>query len=269
MRRKLQVVILAGGLGSRIEEETVTIPKPLVMIGQYPILVHIMKIYSSFDFNDFIICLGYKGNLIKEYFANYFLYNSNITFDFSTGKNRMIIHSKKVEPWKITLVDTGLNTQTGGRIKRIQKFIKEPAFLLTYGDGVANINIKKLVDFHFSHGKIATVTAVQPLGRFGVMKISTKRRVKNFIEKPVGDGGWVNGGFFVLNRKVFDYIKSGKTIWEKDPLVQLAKEKKLMAYFHEGFWKCMDTLRDKRELENLWNSGNPPWRIWKKNKSEK
>ena len=262
MKRKLKVVILAGGLGTRIEEETTVVPKPMILIGQSPILVHIMQIYSHFGFNDFIICLGYKGQIIKEYFANYFLHNSDVTFDFSKRKNRMIIHSKKIRPWKITLIDTGLYTQTGGRIKRIQSYIKNNDFLLTYGDGVSNINIKKLVDFHLSHGKTATVAAVQPLGRFGVMKINKRKKVTNFIEKPAGDGSWINGGFFVLNRKVFHYLKDDQTVWEKGPLEQLAKEKQLMAYFHNDFWKCMDTLRDKRELENLWNTPNPPWKLW-------
>ncbi len=262
MKKNLKVVILAGGLGTRIEEETIITPKPMILIGQSPILIHIMQIYSHFGFNDFIICLGYKGQIIKEYFANYFLHNSDVTFDFCGKKSRMTIHSKNIRPWKVTLIDTGLYTQTGGRIKRIQPFIKNNEFLLTYGDGVANIDIRKLVDFHYSHGKIATVTAVQPSGRFGMMAINSKNNVKNFVEKPVGDGGWVNGGFFVLNRKIFRYLKDDQTIWEKDPLEQLAKERQLMAYLHQDFWKCMDTLRDKRELESLWNMPNPPWKIW-------
>jgi glucose-1-phosphate cytidylyltransferase len=268
MKKNLQVVILAGGLGSRLEEETVVTPKPMVVIGQYPILIHIMKIYSHFGFNNFIICLGYKGHTIKDYFANYFLYNSDVTFDFCGKKNRLTIHSKKVQPWKVTLVDTGLNTQTGGRIKKIKPFIKNHTFLLTYGDGVSDINIKKLVDFHFSHGKIATVTAVKPPGKFGVLSLNKRSRVRLFSEKPAGDGGWISGGFFVLNTRIFDYLKNkdNQTPWEGKPLEEISLAGELMAYRHSGFWKCMDTLRDKRELENLWNSGNPPWKIWSKDK---
>jgi glucose-1-phosphate cytidylyltransferase len=266
MNKKLQVVILAGGLGTRLEEETTVTPKPMVLIGQTPILIHIMNIYSRYGFNDFIICLGYKGHIIKEYFANYFLHNSDVTFDFSEKKNRMIIHSKKVRPWRVTLVDTGLDTQTGGRIKRIQTYIKKANFLLTYGDAVADIDIKKLVAFHLTHKKLATVTAVQPLGRFGVLKINKKHQAQAFVEKPAGEGDLINGGFFVLNKKIFNYIKGDEMRWEEEPLKALTKEGQLMTYVHHGFWKCMDTLRDKRDLESLWNLPNPPWKIWREKK---
>lgn len=261
----MKVVILAGGLGTRLEEETIVVPKPLVKIGSYPILWHIMKIYSHFGFNDFLICLGYKGYLIKEYFANYFLHNCDVTFDFSGENNQMIIHNKKVEPWKVTLIDTGLETQTGGRINRIKPFIDEDNFLLTYGDGLADINIKELVKFHFSHNKIATVTAVKPPAKFGVLVLdeSEKNKVKIFTEKPKDNHSWINGGFFVLKREVFDYILNGDdTVWEWSPLENLAKNGELMSYFHDGFWKCMDTIRDKKELEKMWKLQNPPWKIW-------
>ena len=256
----MKVVILAGGFGTRLQEETYRIPKPMVEIGGKPILWHIMKIYSAYGFNDFIICLGYKGHIIKEYFANYFLYNSDVTIDLQN--NKLIVHNNRTEPWKVTLVDTGLHTQTGGRIKRIQKYVENETFMLTYGDGVGNINIKELVEFHKKHGKIATVTAVQPSGRFGVLDIDSSGNVKSFIEKPKGDGAWINGGFFVLEPRVFDYIKGDETIWERKPLENLAKDGELVAYKHKGFWKCMDTLRDKQELEKLWESGNPPWKVW-------
>lgn len=259
----MKVVILAGGLGTRLEEETVVTPKPLVHIGDYPILWHIMKIYSTYGFHDFIICLGYKGYLIKEYFANYFMHHSDLTFDFSGGNNDMIIHNKKVEPWRVSLVDTGLNTMTGGRIKRIQPYIDDDMFMLTYGDGVADINVVELVKFHKSHGKTATITTIQPGGRFGILEIEGIARVKRFVEKPPGDGAWVNGGFMVLNSEVFDYITEGDmTILEKTPLEKLADENRLMAYHHRSFWKCMDTIRDKNELDELWNSEKPPWKIW-------
>ncbi len=264
MKKPLKVVILAGGLGTRLGEETNRIPKPLVTIGEKPMIWHIMKIYSHYGFNEFIICLGYKGYLIKEYFANYFLHNSDVTFDYSGGKNRMIIHNKKTENWKITLIDTGFFTQTGGRINRIRPYIKDRAFLLTYGDGVADVNIRELVKFHFEHGKTATVTAVQPPGRFGALRLEKKKFVKSFTEKPGGDEGWINGGFMVLNREAFGYIKKGdQTIWEKSPMEQLAKKGQLMAKSHDGFWKCMDTLRDRNELIELWNSEKPPWKAWK------
>lgn len=255
----MKVVILAGGFGTRLSEETDIKPKPMVEIGGKPILWHIMKIYSSYGFNDFIICLGYKGYIIKEFFANYFLHTSDVTIDLKD--NKIEVHSVKAEPWKVTLVDTGLNTMTGGRIKRIKPFVENQTFMLTYGDGVGNIDIKKLLEFHKSHGKYATLTAVQPSGRFGALHLE-RDKVKEFEEKPKGDGAWVNGGFFVLEPQIFDYIEGDETIWEKEPLENLAKDGQLMAYKHTGFWKPMDTLRDKRELELLWQSGNPPWKIW-------
>ncbi|MFN3786820.1 glucose-1-phosphate cytidylyltransferase [Sulfurihydrogenibium azorense] len=255
----MKVVILAGGFGTRLSEETDIKPKPMVEIGGKPILWHIMKIYSSYGFNDFIICLGYKGYIIKEFFANYFLHTSDVTIDLKD--NKIEVHSVKAEPWKVTLVDTGLNTMTGGRIKRIKPFVENQTFMLTYGDGVGNIDIKKLLEFHKSHGKYATLTAVQPSGRFGALHLEGDK-VKEFEEKPKGDGAWVNGGFFVLEPQIFDYIEGDETIWEKEPLENLAKDGQLMAYKHTGFWKPMDTLRDKRELELLWQSGNPPWKIW-------
>ncbi|MDM7273525.1 glucose-1-phosphate cytidylyltransferase [Sulfurihydrogenibium azorense] len=255
----MKVVILAGGFGTRLSEETDIKPKPMVEIGGKPILWHIMKIYSSYGFNDFIICLGYKGYIIKEFFANYFFHTSDVTIDLKD--NKIEVHSVKAEPWKVTLVDTGLNTMTGGRIKRIKPFVENQTFMLTYGDGVGNIDIKKLLEFHKSHGKYATLTAVQPSGRFGALHLEGDK-VKEFEEKPKGDGAWVNGGFFVLEPQIFDYIEGDETIWEKEPLENLAKDGQLMAYKHTGFWKPMDTLRDKRELELLWQSGNPPWKIW-------
>jgi glucose-1-phosphate cytidylyltransferase len=256
----MKVVILAGGYGTRLSEETDLKPKPMVEIGGYPILYHIMKIYSSYGFNDFIICLGYKGYMIKEYFVNYFFHNSNLLIELS--KNKIEILDSNSENWKVTLIDTGMNTMTGGRIKRIQKYIGDEMFMLTYGDGVSNITINKLVEFHKNHGKYATVTAVQPSGRFGSLKIGKSDIIKSYIEKPRGDSSWVNGGFFVLKPEIFDYIKDDETAWEREPLKQLAKEGQLVAYKHLGFWKSMDALRDKRELEELWNKGEAPWKIW-------
>jgi glucose-1-phosphate cytidylyltransferase len=264
MNQPLKVVILAGGLGTRLGEETGRIPKPLVTIGEKPIIWHIMKIYSHYGFKEFVICLGYKGYLIKEYFANYFLHNSDVTLDYTDGKNKMIIHNKKTEDWKITLIDTGFDTQTGGRIKRIQPYVKDETFMLTYGDGVSDINIKELIKFHFKHGKTATVTAVQPPGKFGALKLEKKQRVKCFTEKPSGDKGWINGGFMVLNKEAFKYINEGdQTIWEKTPMENLASKDQLRALCHNGFWKCMDTLRDRNELISMWNEGKPPWKIWR------
>jgi glucose-1-phosphate cytidylyltransferase len=255
----MKVVILAGGFGTRLSEETDIKPKPMVEIGGKPILWHIMKIYSAYGFNNFIICLGYKGYVIKEYFANYFLHMSDVTIDLKS--NQMEIHNVKTEPWRVTLIDTGLNTMTGGRIKRIQPYIGNETFMLTYGDGVGNINIRELLEFHKKHGKYATLTAVQPSGRFGALDLNGNE-IKAFKEKPKGDGAWINGGFFVLEPQIFDYIEGDETIWERDPLENLAKDGQLMAYKHTGFWKPMDTLRDKRELEALWQSGNPPWKVW-------
>ncbi|KAA0257625.1 glucose-1-phosphate cytidylyltransferase [Deferribacter autotrophicus] len=257
----MKVVILAGGFGTRLSEETDIKPKPMVEIGGKPILWHIMKIYSHYGFNDFIICLGYKGYVIKEYFANYFLHMSDVTIDLKN--NQIDVHNVKAESWKVTLVDTGLSTMTGGRIKRIKDYVGNKPFMLTYGDGVGNINIKELLEFHRRHGKYATLTAVQPSGRFGSLDLE-ESQVKAFKEKPKGDGAWINGGFFVLEPQIFNYIKGDETIWEREPLENLAKEGQLMAYKHVGFWKPMDTLRDKRELESLWQSGNPPWKVWEK-----
>mgnify|MGYP001626391573 FL=1 len=256
-----KVVILAGGFGTRISEESHLKPKPMIEIGERPILWHIMKIYSHQGFNDFIICLGYKGYIIKEYFAHYFLHESDVTFDFSHNGDQ-IIHNNIAEPWKVTLVDTGLNTMTGGRVKRIQKYIGNETFMLTYGDGVADIDLKALVEFHKSKGKYATITAVQPSGKFGALNLSEDGMIRSFIEKPVGDGGWVNGGFMVMEHEVFDYIKGDETILEKEPLENLAKDGQLCAYKHRGFWQPMDTMRDKNTLESLWNSGKAPWKIW-------
>ncbi len=258
----MKVVILAGGFGTRLSEETELKPKPMVEIGDRPILWHIMKIYSHYGFNDFIVCLGYKGYVIKEYFANYFLHQSDVTFDF-TNKSDRIIHSQRAEPWRVTLVDTGRNTMTGGRVKRIQEYVGNETFMLTYGDGVGDIAIDDLVRFHKNHGKYATVTAVQPSGRFGTMNLNDVDFVQSFQEKPKGEGSWINGGFFVLEPDIFDYIAGDETYWEREPLENLAKSGQLIAFRHHGFWKPMDTLRDKTALEELWNDGNAPWKIWR------
>jgi len=257
----MKVVILAGGFGTRISEESMVKPKPMIEIGGMPILWHVMKIYSTYGFNDFIICLGYKGYMIKEFFANYRLHMSDVTIDIKNGK--IETHCDFSEPWKITLIDTGDNTMTGGRIKRVQPFIEDETFMLTYGDGVANINIQELVNFHKKHGKYATLTAVKPPGRFGALDIEDEMDVTAFLEKPRGEGGFVNGGFFVLEPEIFDYIKGDTTIWERDSLEKLAAERQLKAYIHEDFWLAMDTLRDKNHLEDLWQRGNAPWRVWK------
>lgn len=257
----MKVVILAGGLGSRLSEETELRPKPMIEIGEKPILWHVMKIYSHYGFNDFIICLGYRGYIIKEFFANYLLHQSDVTIDAS--KNKIKVLQNLAEPWRITLVNTGLETQTGGRIKRIQKYVGKETFMLTYGDGVADINITDLIKFHKKHKKYATVTAVQPPGRFGALNINDNNSVINFHEKVKGDGGLINGGFFVLEPEIFNYIKDDRAYWELDPLENLAKNQQLKAYKHTGFWKPMDTLRDRKELETLWNSSNPPWKVWK------
>ncbi len=256
----MKVVILAGGLGTRISEETVVRPKPMVEIGGKPILWHIMKTYSHYGLNDFVICLGYKGYVIKEYFANYFLHQSDVTINLAG--NNMEIHQSKAEPWKITLVDTGLNTMTGGRIKRVQKYIDNESFMLTYGDGVGNVDIQELLKFHRGHGKYATLTSVQPSGRFGALILDNNKKVSSFQEKPKGDGAWINGGFFVLEPHVLNYIKADDTVWEKEPLENLAKDGQLVAYTHTGFWQPMDTLRDKNHLEELWTTGNAPWKVW-------
>lgn len=255
----MKVVILAGGYGTRISEESHLRPKPLIEIGDKPIICHIMSIYSYYGYNDFIICLGYKGYLIKEFFAHYFLYQSDVTFDFRND-NQMIIHNRCVEPWKVTLVDTGKDTMTGGRVKRIRPYVGDETFLLTYGDGVSSINIRELVDFHRSHGKWATVTATQPAGRFGALNLEEGNRVTGFQEKPKGDGGWVNAGFFVMEPQVFNYIEGDQTTFEKEPLEGLAKDNQLMAFKYPGFWQPMDTLRDKNYLEDLWKSGKAEWK---------
>lgn len=256
----MKVVILAGGRGTRISEETNTVPKPMVEIGGKPILWHIMKIYSHYGFNDFVVCLGYRGFLIKEYFSHYFLHMNDITIDMST--NDVKIHTTSSEPWKVTLVDTGLETMTGGRIKRIEKYIGNEPFLLTYGDGVGNVNINEVVEFHRSRAVMATITAVQPAGRFGSLDIGVNDAIHSFMEKPRGDNRWINAGFFVLEPEVFKYIEGDATIWEREPLEKIARDGQLNAYKHNGFWKPMDTLRDKIELEDLWQSGKAPWKVW-------
>lgn len=256
----MKAVILAGGLGTRISEETHLKPKPMIEIGGKPILWHIMKIYSAHGIQDFVICCGYKGYLIKEYFANYFLHMSDVTFDMT--QNEMFVHQRKAEPWRVTLVDTGEETLTGGRLKRVADYIKdEEAFCFTYGDGVADVNIGDLISFHQSHGKYATVTAVQPPGRYGALKMEGTT-VKGFSEKPKGDGGRINGGFFVLSPACLELIDNDMTSWEGEPLSQLAATDQLRAFEHAGFWQPMDTLREKNHLEDLWQSGNAPWKIW-------
>jgi len=257
----MKVVILAGGFGTRISEESHLKPKPMIEIGGRPILWHIMKIYSSFGFNDFIICLGYKGYCIKEYFAHYFLHESDVTFDFREG-NQRIVHSHSAEPWRVTLVDTGPETMTGGRVKRIAPYLEGQPFMLTYGDGVADVNIAELLAFHRRSGKLATVTTTQPSGKFGALNLSGADQVMSFQEKPKGDGGWINAGFFVLQPEVINYIPGDDTVFEKEPLERLACRGELMAYKHHGFWQPMDTLRDKNSLDDLWKSGGAPWKVW-------
>jgi glucose-1-phosphate cytidylyltransferase len=256
----MKVVILAGGMGTRISEETAVRPKPMVEIGGKPILWHIMKIYSHFGYNDFVICLGYKGYIIKEYFSNYFLHMSDVTFDMEN--NRMEVHQKYVEPWRVTLVDTGVDSQTGGRVKRIAPYIGRETFMLTYGDGVADVNISALVNYHKAHGKLATVTSTQPSGRFGALICDDANRVTSFQEKPAGDGSWINGGFFVFGSEIFDRIAGEHTVLEREPLEGLARDGQLVAYRHSGFWQPMDTLRDKLTLNALWDSGSAPWKLW-------
>jgi len=256
----MKVLILAGGIGSRLSEETVVKPKPMVEIGGKPILWHIMKIYSHHGFNEFIILCGYKGYLIKEYFANYYRHMSDLTVDMTT--NSIIHHNNHAEPWKVTLVDTGVNTMTGGRIKLVQDYIGTETCLLTYGDGVADVNITDLLEFHKTHGKAITMTAVLPEGRFGSLKITNENIVSSFQEKPKGDGNWINGGFFVCEPLIFDYLSGDSCIFEREPLEKLASHGELHAYKHRGFWKAMDMLRDKQELEQLWNGGNAPWKVW-------
>lgn len=259
----MKVVILAGGYGTRISEESYLRPKPMIEIGGNPILWHIMKCYSHYGFNEFIICCGYKGYMIKEYFADYYLHNSDVTFDFAND-NKMTIHSNVAEPWKVTLVDTGLDTQTGGRLKRVQKYIGNETFMLTYGDGVSDVDINKLLDFHKENGKIATMTAIQPGGRFGVLDIdgNDEKTVNSFVEKSKEDGGWVNAGFMVLEPEVFEYLGGDDMPFEREPLENIAKRGQLNAYKYNGFWHCMDTQRDKYILEDMWKSNNANWKVW-------
>jgi len=259
----MKVLLLAGGFGTRLSEETDIRPKPMVEIGGRPILWHIMKIYSTYGLNEFVVLLGYKGYYIKEYFANYFLHQSDITIDMSNGK--MEVHNNSSEPWKVTLLDTGLDSMTGGRIKRAQPFIGDEPFMLTYGDGVADIDIHKLLAFHKSHGKAMTMTSAQPDGRFGALEIAEDNRVKEFQEKPKGDGSWINAGYFVCESKVFDYITEGdSTVFEQVPLKNLAHDGEIYTYKHDGFWMPMDTLRDKKLLNEMWESGKAPWKVWER-----
>lgn len=257
----MKAVILAGGLGSRLSEETSIKPKPMVEIGGKPILWHIMKMYSAYGIHEFIVCLGYKGHIIKEFFANYFLYSSDVTIDLA--KNRLEFHHNNCEPWRVTLVDTGASTMTGGRLKRVLPYVaEEDAFCFTYGDGVADVNISDLIEFHRSHGSLVTLTATQPTGKFGALGIDASSHVHTFMEKPRGDGRWVNGGFFVLSPKVDKYIKDDNTIWEREPLEELAREGQVSAFQHQGYWQPMDTIHDRQALEELWVSGNAPWKVW-------
>ena len=257
----MKVVILAGGFGTRISEESQYKPKPMLEIGGMPILWHIMKNYANFGFNEFVICAGYKQHMIKEWFADYFLYTSDITFDFTKG-NEMIVHNQHAEPWKVTIVDTGLNTMTGGRIKRIQSYIGNETFMMTYGDGVCDVDISKLVEFHKNNGKIATLTAVQLQQSKGILNIAEDNTVRSFREKSSMDSAPINAGFMVLEPKIFDYLENDATVFEKKPLESLAKEGQLVSYIHNGFWQCMDTKREKDELEKMWNTGDAPWKLW-------
>lgn len=257
----MKVVILAGGYGTRISEESMTRPKPMIEINGDPILWHIMKEYSHYGFNEFIICAGYKQHIIKEFFANYYLHHSDITLDFS-AENSMTVHNNVVEPWKVTIVDTGLNTLTGGRIKRVRKYIGEQPFLLTYGDGVCDVNITDVVAFHKRHGRLATMTAVQPGGRFGTLEIDGNGVIEQFAEKRKEDGGWINGGYMVLEPQVFDYIEGDSTTFEREPLEKLSEEGQLIAYKYNGFWQCMDTMKDKMYLEELLEENKAPWKVW-------
>ncbi|MBO0950064.1 glucose-1-phosphate cytidylyltransferase [Fibrella forsythiae] len=256
----MKVVILAGGLGTRLSEETVVKPKPMVEIGGMPILWHIMKIYSAHGYNEFIVCLGYKGYIIKEFFANYFLHQSDVTIDLST--NSIDVHTSQAEPWKVTLVDTGLTSMTGGRLRRVRHHIGNEPFMLTYGDGVGDVDITKLVSFHQAHGKKCSLTAVQPSARFGALDVNDTDGVRSFLEKPKGDGAWINGGFFVCDPSVIDLIEGDDTTWERYPMETLAAQGEMMAFRHDGFWKPMDTLRDKLELETAWTNGQAEWKVW-------
>lgn len=256
----MKAVLLAGGFGTRISEESHLKPKPMIEIGEKPILWHIMKIYSHYGINEFIICAGYKQDYIKNYFFNYFIRNSDVTFDYTKG-GEVEVHNSTLDPWKVTVVDTGLNTMTGGRIKRIKDYVNDEPFLLTYGDGVSDVPIDELIKFHKSHGKLATITAVRPEGRFGIIDMEGNQ-VKSFREKSKNDVGWINGGFMVLDPKVIDYIEGDSVSFEKEPIENLCKDGELMAFKHDGFWRCMDTMRDKTLLEELWNSGKAPWKLW-------
>ena len=258
----MKVVILAGGYGTRISEESAYKPKPMIEIGGMPIIWHIMKEYSFYGFNEFVICAGYKQGFIKEWFSNYFFNNSDITFDYSNGNNEVIIHNKHIEPWKVTIVDTGLNTMTGGRIKRIKPYIDGDLFMMTYGDGVCDVNINKILEFHKSHGKIATLTAVQLEQQKGVLDIGGDNAVKAFREKNLTDGALINAGYMVLNKEIFDYIENDATVFEKEPLERLAKAGELMSYVHKGFWQCMDNIREKQMLEKLLAANSAPWKVW-------
>lgn len=265
----MKVVILAGGLGTRISEESQFRPKPMIEIGSKPILWHIMKIYSYYGFNEFIICCGYKGYYIKEYFSNYFLHESDVTFDFRENQEHVTVHEKHAEPWKVTLIDTGLTTMTGGRLLRAKKYIGNATFLMTYGDGVSDVDISAVIAYHSQQGKKATVTAIQPAGRYGALSLDeSKRYVTSFHEKPLGDGNFVSGGFFVLEPEVLDYISGDEMAFEKEPLERLAGEGNISAYIHKGYWQSMDTLRDKIKLEDLWERGNAPWKVWGGKKSQ-
>lgn len=255
----MKLVLLAGGLGTRISEETQVRPKPMVEIGGKPILWHIMKLYATYGIREFVVCLGYRGYMIKEYFANYFIHTSDVTIDL--GSNQIEVHERKAEPWRVTLVDTGESTMTGGRLKRVASYLGNEDFCMTYGDGLGDVDIPRLLEFHRAQGCLATVTAVQPPGRFGTLETSGNR-VKSFLEKPIGDGGWINGGFFVLSPQALEHVRGDETIWEREPLERLAASGQLAAYRHGGFWQPMDTLRDKIHLEELWNSGEAPWKVW-------
>lgn len=259
----MKVVILAGGFGTRISEESQFKPKPMIEVGGMPILWHIMKLYSHYGFNEFVICAGYKQFVIKEWFANYFIHTSDITFDF-TQDDKVIVHNKNAEQWKVTVVDTGLHTMTGGRLKRVKEYIGDEPFFMTYGDGVSNVNIAELLEYHKSHGKLATMSAVKPDSRFGVLDLSKTNEVMAFREKSSADSGYINAGFMVLDPKVLDYVKDDKIMFEREPMEMLAKDNQLMCYKHHGFWQCMDTLRDKEKLETLWADKKAPWKVWGK-----
>ena len=259
----MKVVILAGGFGTRISEESAFKPKPMIEIGEMPILWHIMKIYSHYGFNEFIICAGYKQHVIKEWFADYFLHTSDITFDYTNGKNEMIVHNKHIEPWKVTIVDTGLHTQTGGRVKRIQNYVEEKPFLLTYGDGVADINIKEVVDFHKEHGKIGTMCMYNFGQSKGVVEVGKNGEIEAFREKSDTDGDLINIGFMVMEPQIFNYIDGDEVPFERAPMYRLVEDHQLVGYVHKGYWQCMDTLREKQQIEKLWESGNAPWKLWK------